>query len=187
MAATVVQLYHDAVSIHGLPSRVPGEQSRTRYKQKILLPEHQFTINAESVFGVRWLDVWYGTFETYFFLKNERLLDPLNEVHMCALHYVYMPRINKALDEFSNDWKYHLLSIVGNRSPFSESTTSNIVEIREPWLTLCNLHKVSRDSVFHLQELPTPLLDDVKDGINVYKEAVEEIENTIEDPCCNVT
>ena len=106
---------------------------------------------------------------------------------MCALHYVYVPQINKALDEFSNDWKYHLLSSVGNRSPFPEITTSNIVEIREPWLTFCNLHKVSRDSVFHLQELPTPLLDDVKDGINVYKEAVEEIENTIEDPCCNVT
>ena len=75
--------------------------------------------------------MWYGTFETYFFLKNERLLDPLNEVHMCTLHYVYMPRINKALDEFSNDWKYHLLSSVGNRSPFPEITTSNIVEIRE--------------------------------------------------------
>ena len=50
-----------------------------------------------------------------------------------------------------------------------------------------NLHKVSRDSVFYLQELPTPLLDDVKDGINVCKEAVEESENMIEDPCCNLT
>ena len=52
------------------------------------------------------------------------------------------------------------------------------------------LHKVSRDSVFHLQELTaniSPLLDDVKEGINVYKEALEETENAIEDPCCNVT
>ena len=46
--------------------------------------------------------MWYGTFERYFFLKNERLLDPLNEVHMYALHYVYMPRKNKALDEPSS-------------------------------------------------------------------------------------
>ena len=47
------------------------------------------------------------------------------------------------------------------------------------------LHKVSRDSVFHLQELTaniSPLLDDVKEGINVYKEALKEIENVIEDP-----
>ena len=49
---------------------------------------------------------------------------------------------------------------------------------------------MSRDSVFHLQELTaniSPLLDGVKEGINVYKEALEEIENVIEDPCCNVT
>ena len=52
------------------------------------------------------------------------------------------------------------------------------------------LHKVSRDSVFHLQELTaniSPLLDDVNEGIDVYKEALEEIENTIENPCCNIT
>ena len=79
---------------------------------------------------------------------------------------------------------------VDEEAPFPKNTTSNIVEIPESWLTLCNLHKVSRDSVFHLQELTaniSPLLDDVKEGINVYKEALKEIENVIEDPCCNVS
>ena len=49
---------------------------------------------------------------------------------------------------------------------------------------------MSRDSAFHLQELTaniSPLFDDVKEGINVYKEMLKEIENVIEDPCCNVT
>ena len=79
---------------------------------------------------------------------------------------------------------------VDEEAPFPEITTSNIVEIPESWLTLCNLHKVSRDSVFHLQELTaniSPLLDDVNEGIDVYKGALEEIENTIENPCCNIT
>ena len=79
---------------------------------------------------------------------------------------------------------------VGEETLFPKNTTSNIAEIPESWRTLCNLHKVSRDSVFHMQELTaniSPLLDDVKEGINVYKEALKEIENVIEDPCCNVT
>lgn len=40
---------------------------------------------------------------------------------MFALYYVYMPRINKALDEVSSDWKYHPLSSARNRLPYELS------------------------------------------------------------------
>ena len=137
--------------------------------------------------------------------------DALKNLSQWLLHatdkYVYMLRINKALDVFSNDWKYHLLSSAGNRSnyqlwhyrttrlmrldptsqelarvrcwngfgvdeeaPFPEITTSNIVELPESRLTLYNLHKVSRDLVFHLQELTTnisPLLNYVNERLDV--------------------
>ena len=33
----------------------------------------------------------------YFFLKNEGFLDLLNEVHLFALHYIYMPALKKPL------------------------------------------------------------------------------------------
>ena len=36
----------------------------------------------------------------FYFLKQQGLLDPLNEIHLFALHYVYLPRINWALDIF---------------------------------------------------------------------------------------
>ena len=39
----------------------------------------------------------------FFFLKNEGFLDPLNEVPVFALSYIYMARINKALEDLSND------------------------------------------------------------------------------------
>ena len=53
----------------------------------------------------------------FYFLENENLLDPLNEHHLYSLQYVYLPRINEALDEFANDWAYHPLSSAGNWSP----------------------------------------------------------------------
>ena len=40
---------------------------------------------------------------------------------MFELYYVYMPHINKALDEVSNDWKYHPLSSARNRLPYELS------------------------------------------------------------------
>ena len=33
-------------------------------------------------------------------------LDPVNEKHMFALHYVFLPRINKANEDFRNAWNH---------------------------------------------------------------------------------
>jgi len=35
------------------------------------------------------------------------LLNPVNEVHIFALHYVYIPCVNKSLQEFKNGWNHH--------------------------------------------------------------------------------
>ena len=51
------------------------------------------------------------------FLEAEFLLDPLNEMHLFALHYIYLPRINKVLAEFTQDWNFHPLSSANNQSP----------------------------------------------------------------------
>ena len=43
-------------------------------------------------------------------LEMSALLDPVNEVHLSALHYVYQPRINRSIDEFILQWNNHGLS-----------------------------------------------------------------------------
>lgn len=43
-------------------------------------------------------------------LEMSALLDPVNEVHLYALHYVYQPRINRSIDEFILQWNNHGLS-----------------------------------------------------------------------------
>ena len=53
----------------------------------------------------------------FYFLEQQNYLDPLNEAHLFALHYVFMPRINDALDELAADWNFHPLSSAHNKSP----------------------------------------------------------------------
>ena len=45
------------------------------------------------------------------------VFDTTNEVHLFALHLVYIPLINEALQELSEAWNCHSLSTEGNLSP----------------------------------------------------------------------
>lgn len=45
------------------------------------------------------------------------MLDPLNEVDIFCLHFVFLPRINKCLTDFQGSWNCHPLSTEGNMSP----------------------------------------------------------------------
>ena len=60
-------------------------------------------------------------------LEDRGVLDPLNELHLFALHFTYIPRINKCLEEFKNQWENHPLSSEGNRSPL-QLFTSGMLE-----------------------------------------------------------
>ena len=53
----------------------------------------------------------------FYFLESEEELDPDDEVHSLALQYVYLLRVNRALDYFTTQWNNHPLSTEGNRSP----------------------------------------------------------------------
>ncbi len=60
-----------------------------------------------------WGDVWRGTVNVYHslftLLEEDGLIDPTNEKHMWALHYVYLPRLNRDLNIFVNQWNHHRL------------------------------------------------------------------------------
>lgn len=56
--------------------------------------------------------------ETFQFLENEGLLDPLNEIDLYCLHFIYMPRLHKQLCEFQESWNMHPLSTEGSKTPY---------------------------------------------------------------------
>ena len=41
----------------------------------------------------------------------------MNEIHLFAMHFVFLPRINKMMKEFQSTWNNHSLRTENNRSP----------------------------------------------------------------------
>ena len=58
-----------------------------------------------------WRDVFDGVlclyYNLFYFLEDQGLLDPLNEAHLAALHFVYLPIINDKLQVWSSAWSHH--------------------------------------------------------------------------------
>lgn len=54
----------------------------------------------------------------FYYLESAGLLDPNNEIDLYALHYVFMPRLNKSLEIFVMQWNNHALSSEHGHTPF---------------------------------------------------------------------
>lgn len=52
----------------------------------------------------------------YHLEEEEGYLDPSNEIDHFCLHYIFLPRINRALEELRMGWNFHLLSTESNLS-----------------------------------------------------------------------
>ena len=53
----------------------------------------------------------------FHYMESTGCLDPLNDIHLFALHHVYMPRINRALDEFVQQHNNYRLRTEHNLTP----------------------------------------------------------------------
>ena len=60
-----------------------------------------------------WCDLHHCVIQLYYrlfyFLEYQGLLNPVNEYHLFALHYVFIPCLNKSLDDFLQSWNSHSL------------------------------------------------------------------------------
>ena len=58
-----------------------------------------------------WRDVFEGVlslyYQLFYFIEDQGILDPLNNIHIAALHHVYLPRINEKLELWRNTWARH--------------------------------------------------------------------------------
>lgn len=92
----------------------------------------------------------------FLFLESNGYLDPDNEIHILALHNVYLPLINNSIDEFVRQWKNHPLTSECHYSPLQ-------LWVRD-MVTLRNSGYSAVDSVL----LGDQVLDNygVKDGLH---------------------
>ena len=53
----------------------------------------------------------------FYYLEKQRVLDPLDSVHLFCLHQLYIPRINHTLSEFTDQINNHPIRTENNQSP----------------------------------------------------------------------
>ncbi|KAG8898513.1 hypothetical protein FRB99_007389 [Tulasnella sp. 403] len=129
-ADTVARAFHDAVLRHGWPSRVRADWGGENVLVKLMMESTRGQGRGSFFAGPSthnqrierlWRDVFTWTIQPFyrlFYLMEDRgVLDHSNSVHLWALHYVFLPRINHALDTFRDVWNNHPLSTEGNKSP----------------------------------------------------------------------
>ena len=129
-ATTVYEHFLGAVDRFGLPARVRSDYGGENYLVARHMIQHRgegrrSMLTGSSTHNQRierlWVDMYDSVtslyYRLFYYLEQQDLLDALNEVHLFALHYVYIPRLNQSLKSFQEGWNHHGIRTAGHLSP----------------------------------------------------------------------
>lgn len=151
-ANTVFSYFQEATAKYNVPSRVRSDLGMENYEVGRFMLETRglnrgSIITGSSVHNQRIERLWRDVnrivisrfLNIFLYLETREVLQPLNEVHLFCLHFVYIDLINHALEEFTNQWNNHPVTTETNFSP------------QQLWvrgmITLCNSHHTAVQAV----------------------------------------
>lgn len=125
----------------GVGRMLVSKRKWSRHEELVEVPflqDHQHTINVLSVSSRQtwvlctwfthlnlttglWRDVFtwslQGFYTLFSMMEEQKILNPDDGVHLWALHFVFLPRINQTLAGFEMTWNNHKLSSQQNKTP----------------------------------------------------------------------
>ena len=209
-ADTVLSLFQFQKGVEqcGLPSRVRSDYGMENFYVGQCMIDQRGEgrgniITGSSVHNSRveraHRDICYGVLAFYgrIFeaMEDEGIHDTLDDVHLYSFHHVFIPRINRSLDEFIQQMNNHPVSSENNLSPLqmwekgmlenmhSGNTALSPAEIEEFGVDPEGLVSVGDEdyqvnvsplslkvSDEHLTQMPDPIQNDGNGGITLFKQ-----------------
>ena len=189
-ASTVLDQFLKGVQCFGLPSRVRSDFGRenvlvARYMLSNRGPDRNSMITGCSTHNQRIERLWRDLhccvtklfYRLFYFLESHGILDHSNPQCLYALHYVFLPRINHAIDLFVEGWNNHGIRTAGRHSP-RQLFTSGILRLQHSGLVAMDFMNGVDSSYGVDNEGPTPSEED-PEGVMVPENTLNLTEETL--------